>query len=563
MTPDELDRTVARLRRQGSDDALVEVKASAASLSSDVWESVCAFGNTNGGTIILGLNENDHFSPVKSFALERVRDQLVSGFEGGKKREKLANAPQYKLQRMDFEGAQVLVIEVSEVETRFKPCYLNSRGIPNGAYKRVDDKDMKLSVAEIFEMQHALEVSQADREVVDDASERDLDPGLVDSLIASEKERGSKAIRGIDDRQTQLFRLNVVNSQGVPRLAGILALGQYPQQFYPKLVVDVAAHPGIDKSDPDGPRFVDRVICEGPLRELIDEGTTAVARNLRTLSFVEGTQRHDVLEIPREVLREAIANAVIHREYGSLFIGQSVSVDVFSDRVEITNPGGLWGGKTLDNIADGQSRCRNSTLMKLMSSIQLRDGSGPSAEGQGGGIRLMIREMRTRALDEPRFEAGVDYFKVVLARGGAELSANRAWFHQVSDRSLERIEEAVLVEARRNGAVSVQRLHEQLGYDSDDLRAALSRLAEDGVLVRRDTDAFSLNSEGEVAAMTARAAILRNLSAEEAVSLREISDITGKPLATLRAEAAQLVREGLIEPTAPTTSRNRKYILPG
>lgn len=562
MTPNELEQTVARLRRQGNDDALVEVKASASSLPSDIWESVCAFGNTNGGTIILGLSENDNFKPVESFALERVRDQFVSGFEGGKQREKLGNAPQYELQRMDFEGAQVLVIEISEVEARFKPCYLHSRGISNGAYKRVDDKDMRLSVTEIYEMQHALEVSQADRNVVDDASERDLDSGLVDSLLASEKEKGSKAIRGIEDRRTQLFRLNVVDSQGAPRLAGVLALGQYPQQFYPKLVVDVAAHPGIDKSDPDGPRFVDRVICEGPLREVIDDGTAAVARNLRTLSFVEGTQRHDVLEIPREVFREAIANAVIHREYGSLFIGQSVSVDVFSDRVEITNPGGLWGGKTLDNIADGQSRCRNSTLMKLMSSMQLRDGSGAPAEGQGGGIRLMIREMRTRALDEPRFEAGVDYFKVVLNRGGAELSDNRAWFHQVSGRSLERIEEAVLVEARRNSTVSVKQLHEQLGYDSDDLRAALGRLCDDGVLVQRDIDTFSLGPEEGPAAMTAREAILQHLSTEEAVSLREISETTGKALGTLRAEAAQLVREGLIEPTASTTSRNRKYILP-
>lgn len=562
MTPNELKQTVERLRRQGSDDAFVEVKASATSLPNDVWESVSAFGNTNGGVIILGLSENDNFKPVETFALERVRDQFVSGFEGGKKREKLDNAPQYKLQRMEFEGAQVLVIEIAEVETRFKPCYLHSRGITNGAFKRVDDKDINLSVTEIFEMRHALEVSQADRGIVDDASEKDLDSGLVDSLIVSEKERGSKALRGIDDRQTQLFRLNVVDSQGVPRLAGILALGQYPQQFYPKLVVDVAAHPGIDKSDPDGPRFVDRVICEGPLGELIDDGTAAVARNLRTLSFVEGTQRHDVLEIPREVLREAIANAVIHREYGSMFIGQSVSIDVFSDRVEITNPGGLWGGKTLDNIADGQSRCRNSTLMQLMSSIQLRDGSGRSAEGQGGGIRLMIREMRTRALDEPRFEAGVDYFKVILNRGGAELSANRVWLHQVSGRTLERIEEAALVEARRSSTVSVQRLHEQLGYDSDDLRGALGRLCDDGVLVQRDIDTFSLNSEEDAAVMTTREAIMRHLSAKKAVSLREISEITGKSMAALRAEAAQLVRERLIEPTAPATSRNRKYILP-
>jgi len=175
MTPDELQETVARLRRQGTDDAFTEAKASASDLPSDVWESVSAFGNTRGGTIILGLEESNGFKPVHRFAIERVRDQFASGFEGGKKREKLGNGPQYSMERMDFEGAQVLVIEVAEVESRFKPCYIQARGVANGSFKRVDDKDLKLSATEIYELQHVLEVSPADRQVVEEAARSDLD----------------------------------------------------------------------------------------------------------------------------------------------------------------------------------------------------------------------------------------------------------------------------------------------------------------------------------------------------------------------------------------------------
>lgn len=175
MTPDELQETVARLRRQGTDDAFTEAKASASDLPSDVWESVSAFGNTRGGTIILGLEESNGFKPVHRFAIERVRDQFVSGFEGSKKREKLGNGPQYPMERMDFEGAQVLVIEVAEVESRFKPCYIQARGVANGSFKRVDDKDLKLSATEIYELQHVLEVSPADRQVVEEAAKSDLD----------------------------------------------------------------------------------------------------------------------------------------------------------------------------------------------------------------------------------------------------------------------------------------------------------------------------------------------------------------------------------------------------
>ena len=109
-------------------------------------------------------------------------------------------------------------------------------------------------------------------------------------------------------------------------------------------------------------RFMDRTICEGTLGEMISDAVAAVAKNLRRTSTVQGVSRVDSLEIPEEVLREAIANAVIHREYGDRFCGQSIAVDVFDDRVEVTNPGGLYGGKTRENLFDGSSRCRNATL---------------------------------------------------------------------------------------------------------------------------------------------------------------------------------------------------------
>ena len=73
---------------------------------------------------------------------------------------------------------------------------------------------------------------------------------------------------------------------------------------------------------------------------MISDAVAAVAKNLRRTSTVQGVSRVDSLEIPEEVLREAIANAVIHREYGDRFCGQSIAVDVFDDRIEVTNPGG-------------------------------------------------------------------------------------------------------------------------------------------------------------------------------------------------------------------------------
>ena len=539
---------VERLRRQGCDDGQVEVKACKGALSKDVWESVSAFGNTRGGTLILGLEENEGFRPVEDFDFNKVRDQFISGLEdGGNAKPKIANMPQYDLERMDFEGTQVLVIEIAEVDPRFKPCYVQARGLSNGAFKRVDDKDIKLSATEIFELEHLL----------------DLDQVLTDRLLARERERGSRALRGTDDRNVHLKRLGVVSASGALSFAGLMSLGAYPQEFFPKLVVDVTVHPGTEKSEPEGPRFLDRVLCEGPIGEAVDEAVLAVARNLRTYSYVEGTGRRDELEIPRDVLREAIANAVIHREYSSSFVGQAVSVDVFADRVEITNPGGLWGGKTLETLGDGQSRCRNSSLMQLASRIDYSTEGAP-AEGQGSGVRLMIREMQSHALDAPRFEAGMDYFKVVLQRGGTELAANREWMGAVAARPMNLVERAVLLEVRRKLRASVKELHRLLGYDSDEIREALKALEDDGLVKPRSTDKYEFVEEkgGSSRPVPTREAILGVLRASNGpVGMRDIERKTGKKIATLRAQMARLVDEGLVAPTAPPTDASRKYVL--
>lgn len=115
---------------------------------------------------------------------------------------------------------------------------------------------------------------------------------------------------------------------------------------------------------------------------MIGDAVGAVAKNLRRRSVVDGVGRTDELEIPEVVLRETVANALLHRSYNERFDGEAVAVDIFEDRVEVINPGGLWG-KSKDDLADGRSCCRNATLMRLLSLAPLPDGSGSPAEGSG------------------------------------------------------------------------------------------------------------------------------------------------------------------------------------
>lgn len=402
VTPDHLAGLVQQFRLQRNDDAQCEVKTCASSLGVAVWDTVSAFANTSGGLLLLGLDQRTGFTPATGFDADRIRDQFVEGMGDGGDAGRVAQPPSYSIERGEVDGASVLLIQIAESDLDSKPCYVRAKGVQGGSFKRVDDKDIKLTAPEIFEMQVALTSQDVDRRAIAEASLDDLDDGLVEALISRRKD--SKALRGAQDLQEQLTRLNVLTKHEEVRLAGLLVVGTYPQQFLPRLLIDVTVHPTNEKSAPgEQVRFVDRVQCEGPLVEAIDQAVAVTARNLRTYSTVEGSTRRDRLEIPPEVLREAIANAAVHREYHEMFQGQPITVDVYPNRVAVTSPGGLWGGKTVDNLDDGISRCRNQTLMQLLQSVPVAESIGVTVEGQGGGVKLMVHEMEAHALDRPRF----------------------------------------------------------------------------------------------------------------------------------------------------------------
>lgn len=465
---------VQRLRREGTDDSRYEVKECAQNLSSDVWETVSAFANTSGGTIVLGVSEKNDFSPVGDFAIDKVRNQFVSGMGDGGERGLVSNPPRYAVERDEFEGANVLLILIEELHVGEKPCYITARGVQNGSYKRIDDKDVRLSSNEVYLLQTALTVDGSDREAVQGAAREDLDKAMVNLIIAKAQQLSPRSLRGAEGRVDKEKRLNLLNSNGEIMRAGLLVAGAYPQQFYPKLHVDVAAHPGFAKGQGGSKRFIDRTICEGTVGEMVEAAVVATAKNLRRASDISGVGRVDTMEIPLEVLREAIANALVHRSYHPRFDGTSVTIDIFDDRIEITNPGGLWG-KTKEELADGRSCCRNPTLMKLLSYAPLSSEVGASlVEGNGGGIGFMINEMATRGLESPEFRAGTDSFKVILHR-----STGRSF----RSKEVRRGEIAVEALLKKHGTMSAQELVEKTGMTVSQVRRRLAELIDSGHIV--------------------------------------------------------------------------------
>ena len=152
--------------------------------------------------------------------------------------------------------------------------------------------------------------------------------------------------------------------------------------------------------------------------------------------------RRDIPEYPEEAIREAIVNAVAHRDYSPYVRGSYVQVRLFADRLEIQSPGGIYGNVTEETLEDEQST-RNRVLVRLLEDLHL-------VENRGSGVRTMIRAMRDANLEPPRFEDRRTSFWVTFRNHTLMGPEAVTWLNQFADRPLNDRQRLALVYLRRN-----------------------------------------------------------------------------------------------------------------
>ena len=139
--------------------------------------------------------------------------------------------------------------------------------------------------------------------------------------------------------------------------------------------------------------FVDKRDYEGPLWEQAEHAFQFVLRNIRLGARIEGLYRKDIYELPPDSIRELIINAVMNC---SFLQPSHIQVAVYDNRLEITSPGGLMPGVTIERMKEGYSQIRNRALAHAFSYMNL-------IEGWGTGIPRLLREMKEYGLPEPEF----------------------------------------------------------------------------------------------------------------------------------------------------------------
>jgi ATP-dependent DNA helicase RecG len=261
---------------------------------------------------------------------------------------------------------------------------------------RLSTHTVPLSVSELIEMANDRALIRWELLPARNAAMEDIDLEKVEVYLRRRSMGGRQASRFENIEQVLIgmeCAVVVDNGKVVPTNAGILFFGHEPQMQIMQSEIDCVLFRGAMGAS----RYIDKKIIMGTVQELIDGAETFLRSYMPVEGRVEGWKRIDIPEYPIEALREALVNAVIHRDYSRY--GESIRVFYYADRIEIHSPGMLLPGVTVEQMENGevQSRLRNPVLANL-----LRDVPG-YMERIGSGIRFMLDETRRRGLPAPQF----------------------------------------------------------------------------------------------------------------------------------------------------------------
>lgn len=393
-----LANVVETMRQIGNDTQTCEVKEAKRELPKTLVDTLSAFSNGSGGYVILGLSEKNGFIPVEGFDARRTQDALCSACE------LLTPVVRPEIVVLPFEGSSLVCARIPEMHPRDKPCYVTAKNLYNGSYIRTGDGDRRMTSYEVDRLMEEHRQPLYDDEMVTEATEADLDIELVSGFVRRQKELHPRLLKARSD-QDVLLSLHVLKQDGDvlrPTLGGLLALGSFPQQFYPRLNVTFTAFPGVTKTQrvSDSKRFLDAQTIFGSIPYMISDTLDAVAKNMRTGAVIEGAFRRDVFDYPLVAVREAVANALMHRDYSPEGRGSQVQVNLYADRLEVINPGGLYGDVTIETLGKaGVSSTRNQWLATILEATPYT-GGGYVVENRGTGYQE-IEEQLKRSMMQP------------------------------------------------------------------------------------------------------------------------------------------------------------------
>jgi len=370
--------------------------------SNAISRTACAFSNGAGGRIIIGISD-------KMRKVVGIDENKVFEIE-----EKMTNilhttiTPQISFEIMKYSYSRKLLLIVEIFPGNMTPYFIKSKGKNKGTIIRVGSSNRNADEDTISELERRRYGISYDMVAVPNQTIEVIDKELVQQYIHNRKEK-----RGIPEVEiTEQFLENIkaitrINSTLRPTVGGILLFSNKIGEILDLAKITCARFKGTKMGE-----FIDEKVYAQPLDQQVKEVIKFVMAHIKKGGKIEGIYRKDRYEYPLLALREAIINAVCHRDYSVR--GSDIKLAIFDDRIEITSPGDLPGKLTVEDLGMGISEIRNHMVARIFNEMGLIERWGQGITN----IRNLCREWGIKA---PEFKEHGYFFKVIFYNGKGPL----------------------------------------------------------------------------------------------------------------------------------------------
>lgn len=403
MQADELLALVKEIGRQKTEKQNIELKAASKGCPNRLYDTLSSFSNQDsGGIIIFGIDENKDYEVVGVYDPQDLQKKVT---EQCKQMEPMVRA---LFTICEIGDKLVVSAEIPGVDISERPVFYKGVGRIRGSYVRVGESDEPMSEYEVYSYDAFRKRTRDDIRTVEGARMNLFNKDRLARYLSSVKQERKNLAANVSD--DEILELMGVVAEGTPTVAGVMTFSIYPQTYFPQLCITAVVVPGTEVGvlGEDGERFIDNERITGSIPEMLDAAVDFVRRNSRTKTIIgEDGQRRDKPEYPVKAVREAILNALVHRDYSIHTENVPIRIEMFRDRMEIISCGGLYGKITIDSLGKVRPETRNAALANMLEVLDV-------TENRYSGIPTIRAEFRDAGLPAPIFSVRHGEFSVVF-----------------------------------------------------------------------------------------------------------------------------------------------------
>ena len=402
----QLRDLILKLRQLHCEFQTVEVKSARNGCPKHLYDTLSSFSNqSTGGVILFGIDESANYEVVGVYDAQDLQHRVSEQCK------EMSPEVRPLFTVADMNGKTIVSAEIPGVDVAERPVFYRGRGRLGGSFVRVGEADEPMSEYEIYTYEAYRRRIRDDIRTVDAADMGQLREDMLGEYLRRVK--ADRANLGANASDFEILELMGIRKGERPTISGVLAFAKYPQAYFPQLCLTAVVVPGVKMGDvgDGGERFLANEKFTGRLDEMLKGAVDFVVRNMRVKTIIgKGGGREDRPEFPVTAVREAILNALVHRDYSLHTEGSPISLCMYSDRMEISNKGGLYGRISVDLIGKVHPETRNPALVDMMEVMGY-------TENRYSGVPTMRREMQSFGLPPPEFVNRNGEFKVIFRNG--------------------------------------------------------------------------------------------------------------------------------------------------